>query len=171
MAIESPKYELIEKDKQIEIRQYLGYINATVNVESESHNSAGSQGFSYLANYIFGGNKEGQKISMTAPVSTLKKNRNQYVISFTMPSKYTKASLPTPNDDNVTIKQVDKYKAVVIRFTGFTTESKLEKKINELKIWAKNHKLELLSEPIISRFNPPWIPGFLRHNEISIKIR
>jgi hypothetical protein len=88
-----------------------------------------------------------------------------------MPSKYTKASLPTPNDDNVTIKQVDKYKAVVIRFTGFTTESKLEKKINELKIWAKNHKLELLSEPIISRFNPPWIPGFLRHNEISIKIR
>ncbi|MEI7838386.1 MAG: heme-binding protein, partial [bacterium] len=70
MAIETPKYKVLQKDNKIEVRQYLGYINATVNVESDSHSSAGSQGFGYLANYIFGGNKVEQKISMTAPVSS-----------------------------------------------------------------------------------------------------
>ncbi len=172
MAIEKPKYIVLEKDNQIEIRQYSGYINATVDVEADSHNSAGSQGFSYLANYIFGGNKEGQKISMTAPVSSTRQDKaNKYVISFTMPSKYSLSSLPRPNDSNVAIKQVDKYRAVVIKFSGHTTESKLKRKLSLLEMWADQHKLHLSGEPIVSRFNPPWQPGFLRHNEISIKIR
>ena len=78
MAIETPKYDVIKKDRQIEIRHYLGYINATVDIESDSHSTAGSQGFGYLANYIFGGNKNGQKIPMTAPVSTSKKNKSNH---------------------------------------------------------------------------------------------
>ena len=47
MAIETPKYDVIKKDRQIEIRHYLGYINATVDIESDSHSTAGSQGFGY----------------------------------------------------------------------------------------------------------------------------
>ena len=172
MDIETPKYDVIKKDRQIEIRHYLGYINATVDIESDSHSTAGSQGFGYLANYIFGGNKNGQKIPMTAPVSTSKKNKsNHYSISFTMPSKYSQESLPIPNNDNVVIEKIEKYKAVVIKFSGYTTESKLENKTKELKMWAKQHKLNLIGAPIISRFDPPWKPGFLRHNEISIKIQ
>ena len=88
-----------------------------------------------------------------------------------MPSKYSQESLPIPNNDNVVIEKIEKYKAVVIKFSGYTTESKLENKTKELKMWAKQHKLNLIGAPIISRFDPPWKPGFLRHNEISIKIQ
>jgi SOUL heme-binding protein len=172
MAIEKPKYTILKKDNNIEIRQYYGYINASVNIDSDSFNTASNQGFSYLANYIFGGNKENEKISMTAPVSTIReKDTNKYQISFTMPSKYSLKTLPKPNNDQVALNEVDKYRAVVIKFSGYVSESKVDSKINELKSWAKQHKLNLSGEPLVLRYDPPWKPGFLRHNEILYKIK
>ena len=44
--------------------------------------------FQYLANYIFGGNNEKEKISMTSPV-TMRQYGNQEMI-FRLPSKFLK---------------------------------------------------------------------------------
>ncbi|GIQ98526.1 MAG: hypothetical protein CM15mP4_3630 [Candidatus Neomarinimicrobiota bacterium] len=57
MALETPKYKVIEKDSNIEIRLYEKFIVAKTNVQS-NYESATSKGFRRIANYIFGGNEK-----------------------------------------------------------------------------------------------------------------
>ena len=65
---ETPKYTVENKDEDVEIRVYPGYILAQVDVESDYDKAIGL-GFRILANYIVGGNKKRSNIPMTAPVS------------------------------------------------------------------------------------------------------
>ena len=51
----------------IEFRVYAQYSTISVPLAKKEINSADGK-FSVLANYIFGGNKENQKIAMTSPV-------------------------------------------------------------------------------------------------------
>ena len=68
-----------------------------------------NNGFRDIAGFIFGKNtakktNEPEKIAMTAPVTVRKHESDEYSISFVMPSKYTKSTLPIPNNERVTIK-------------------------------------------------------------------
>lgn len=69
MAIETPKYKILKKDKKFESRSYDPDITAEVEVEVSDFRDAASRGFSPLARYIFGSNQASCKISMTAPIS------------------------------------------------------------------------------------------------------
>lgn len=64
---ETPKYQVVEKQDNIEIRSYEPYIVAKTTVKGEFRESQG-KAFRILAGYIFGANKGQQKISMTGPV-------------------------------------------------------------------------------------------------------
>ena len=123
MAIESPQYQTVHKDKKFEIREYGEYLVAEVEIDGE-FGSALQKGFRVLADYIFGGNTSrarinmtvpvteqavsGEKIDMTAPVmSSPIEEGKKYRIAFTMPSQQlyacqpcgTKSSyLPAPAD-------------------------------------------------------------------------
>jgi len=185
MAIEKPKYKILKKDKNIEIREYAGYILAEVQVVGDSYNSAGNTAFRSLADYIFGNNVSSDKISMTAPVSstklsekiamtvpvsTSKVSNQNYKVSFTMPSKFNMDNLPKPNNSEVKIIKVESFKAVAIRFSGYTNENKIDNKINELRKWAEENKIVLKGEPTINRFDAPWTPGIFRTNEVLFRI-
>lgn len=87
MAIESPKYEVITKDAEFEVRKYAPYIVAGTTVEA-SFGDATNEGFKKLAGYIFGANTSKQKIAMTAPVGQ-ELREGKYVVTFSMPSEYT----------------------------------------------------------------------------------
>jgi hypothetical protein len=39
-----------------------------------------------------------------------------------------------------------------------------------LQIWLKANKLEAKSGFITAQYNPPWIPGPFRRNEISAEV-
>ncbi len=60
---ETPKYSVIKKQKEIELRQYAGYIQAEVSIDEKNYKSAIEQGFNVLAGYIFGNNISRQKIA------------------------------------------------------------------------------------------------------------
>jgi hypothetical protein len=83
MAIETPKYEVIKKNKNIEIRKYPEYIQAEVEIKDVGYRSAVEKGFQILAGYIFGDNISRKKIDMTAPVKTSKSEK----IAMTAPVK------------------------------------------------------------------------------------
>ena len=53
---------------------------------------------------------------MTAPVGTQKEG-DTYLITFTMPSKYTIKTLPTPNNPNITFVDVPAKKYYVWKFS------------------------------------------------------
>ena len=67
MAIETPKYKILKKDKKIQIRDYESAVVAKTYV-TDNFKEASSTGFRRIANFIFGGNSKGKNISMTAPV-------------------------------------------------------------------------------------------------------
>lgn len=187
MAIETPKYEALKRDGAFEVRQYSGYITASVEVAADDYNSAGNQAFNYLADYIFGNNTtrgsismtapvntqkvQSEKIAMTVPMDTAKVRGNKYLVSFTMPSSYTIQTLPKPNNAKVSISEKDSHKTVVMKFSGYTRDAKVLEKIQELEEWCVKNKLRIVGEPVLSRFDAPWKPGFIRHNEVSFKIK
>lgn len=183
MAIETPNYKVIKKSGQIELREYQAYLTASVFVDSDSYGSAGNYAFGALADYIFGNNTKSGKIPMTAPVDTqmseqipmtapvdTTKLKGHYKVSFTMPTSYTLKTLPKPNNGDVIIEQVPVRKMATIIFSGYTTDGKVNKRLSELKNWLSENKIKTSGEPILSRFDSPWKPGFIRHNELSLKL-
>ncbi|MBA3814558.1 MAG: heme-binding protein [Alphaproteobacteria bacterium] len=66
--VNEPKFNIIQAQGNIEIREYTPVIVAQVVMEGE-RKEAISAGFRVLADYIFGNNIPQQKITMTAPVT------------------------------------------------------------------------------------------------------
>jgi hypothetical protein len=176
MAIETPKYNLLNKDKNVELREYLGYIKATVKVEGSSHNDAGNTAFTILASYIFGNNIGETTIGMSSPVLSQHNNSSvkmpmtapviiksimslNYEVSFMMPSEYTIKSIPKPVDKAIKLSKIEKHQAVAFMFSGITSEKKLSKITTLLRIWIKDHGLTQTTEPVLARYDPPWKPA------------
>ena len=187
MAIETPSYSSLKKEGKFELRDYEAHIVAMVELKAESLNQASNDGFQILAGYIFGNNTKkvdismtapveverlpgSEKIPMTAPVNVESVRENTYAISFAMPRKYDLPSLPRPNDKRVSLKQVPEHRAAVIRFSGFVNEKTFEKRSGELREWLAKEKLKARGGFITARYNPPWIPWFMRRNEIIVRV-
>jgi hypothetical protein len=187
MAIEEPKYTVLEKTPPFELRAYAPMILAEVQVEGDL-DEASSQGFRLIAGYIFGQNQVSEKIAMTVPVAVeeqapksakiamtapvnIESNAGKWTVSFVMPSEYTMESLPKPLNPRVQLRQIPAVKRAVIIFTGFNSENKVAEKTLELEEWMKSKNLQAVGVPKFARYNPPWSIPFLRRNEIMIDVR
>jgi hypothetical protein len=189
MATEEPKFSLIEKSGDFELRLYKPMIIAETYVDG-SLSEASNAGFRLIAGYIFGGNKSrhnsspekiamtspvtlepsSQKIAMTVPV-VIESKENRWRVHFVMPSGYTLNSLPIPNDSRVSLREIAEQKTAVIVFSGFAGEDKVKDKTSELIAWIKSRGLDAASINRLARYNPPWTLPFLRRNEILINIK
>ena len=183
MAIETPKYKVIKKHKNIELRQYLGYIQAEVEVGGLNYMAAVERGFAILADYIFGNNVSRKKIDMTAPVKTSKSERiamtspvkvsgeGTYNVAFFMPSRYTLENLPIPNEKSIKLREIKPEKVAAIRFSGFFNQGNIDKNTIILKEYLAKEKVKTEDVITIAGYNPPWIPAFLARNEVMVKIK
>ena len=187
MAIEEPKFALLEKDKDFELRLYAPKIIAEVLVNGTLQESS-SKGFRLIADFIFGNNTsqsgKSEKISMTAPVSVeasaekismtapvgVQQANDGWKVYFVMPSQYTLETLPKPNNPLVNIKQIPEQRFAMIRFSGLVNEEKMRKKLSELEKWLASKKLKSIGQPELARYNPPWTLPFLRRNEVMLEI-
>lgn len=131
--------------------------------------NAGNEGFHRLAGYIFGGNSAGAKIPMTAPVTQQYAGNNNYNIQFMMPHEYDLATLPSPNDSRVHLKEVPTRNLAAIKYHGGWSEHLYSEHLSELQHDIKGrHKS--VGEPIWARYNSPMAPSPLRTNEILQEI-
>jgi hypothetical protein len=185
MAIEEAKYTVIEKSDEFELRAYSPKILAETMV-SGSMDEASGAGFRVIADYIFGNNTStsggNEKISMTAPVTiepksekismtapvTMEQTGEQWRMHFVMPSQYTLATLPKPNNPAVTLREVPASNYAVIRFSGFAGEDKIARKTADLITWLSSKGITPIGKSELSRYNPPWTLPFLRRNEVMI---
>ena len=67
--IETYPYVVNKKYNTFEIRNYEATLFTSVQLSGNKYKDASSKGFSLLAGYIFGGNKQNEKIAMTSPVA------------------------------------------------------------------------------------------------------
>lgn len=172
MATEEPKFELLEKDQSFELRMYEPKIHAEVIVTGNMR-EASSKGFRMIADFIFGNNVaisgQSEKISMTAPV-VIEQSSAGWRVNFVMPSQYTLATLPKPNNSLVKIKSVPAKKFAVIRFSGLVDEEKMSEKVSDLEQWINSKQLKVIGNAELARYNPPWTLPFLRRNEVLIEV-
>ena len=126
-----------------------------------------------------------QKIAMTAPVAmepldsqaassngmSAMQGAKQWRMHFVMPSQYTLASLPKPNNPAVRLRQVPAKTWAVLSYSGFNTEAKIQQKTDELVAWLADQKIKPLGSPQLARYNPPWTLPMFRRNEIMLEVQ
>lgn len=183
MAIEKAKYDVVESDLEFEIRRYAPQIVAETFVEGEFE-KVGNEGFRRLYDYISGNNRkkesismtapvtqegESQKIAMTAPVNQVREN-NKWRITFLMPSNYSMEELPEPLDDRVVLKEDPERIFAAIKYSGTWSKARYVEKKSLLEDFIAGRGLKVSGEAIWARYDPPFMPWFLRRNEVLIPI-
>jgi effector-binding domain-containing protein len=169
--LENPKYTILEKNNHFQIRKYDEMTIAKITTVGERYEGL-RKGFIPLARYIGAKDREGPKISMTAPVMQQKIINDNWEISFYMPSKFDTDQLPISENNQIKIVTTPSTIMAVITFSGVAKTELLENKFTNLIKWIEeiNYEIILGSKPIYSYYNDPSTPGFLRKNEIMIPV-
>ena len=181
--VETPDYEVVKSEGDIQIRQYAPMIIAEVQMTGKREDAIGN-GFRLLADYIFGNNiakqdiamttpvqqQESQKIAMTAPVQQ-QSTGDDWQVSFVMPSEYTMETLPKPVNERVTLKEIPAKQFVAITFSGTNSDKNVKEHENQLMEYARYNDLSVISTPKYAFYNPPWTLPPMRRNEVMIEIQ
>ncbi len=181
---ERQQYDVVSHFPDFELRRYAAHLVAEVEVDA-SFTDAGSRAFGVLVAFISGRNSSGGKVAMTAPVvqqaaptriamtspviqSGAESGRQQ--VGFVMPAMYTLETLPTPDDARIRIREVPGELAAARSFTGRWSERIYQDQLESLTRAVAKAGLELTGKPRFARFDPPWTPWFLRHNEVVVPV-
>jgi hypothetical protein len=174
--VETIKYEKIGNIGKVELRRYPKIVIAKVD------NSV-SDSFGVLFRFISGENKQREKVKMTSPVVSQDSSQeiamtspvfsefssNGYM-AFVMPSESRVEATPEPLDSRVKIQQVPARTVAVLRFSGSWSERHFETKTKELLEALSDAKIKTKGDVFAMLYNPPFIPSFLRRNEVAIEI-
>jgi len=190
VATEEPEYEVVKQYEAFELRRYAPQLLAETEVTGD-FTEVGNQAFRLLADFIFGNNRqqekikmtapvsmqpagEGEKIGMTAPVTMTPKagdaSRGTYVFSFVMPSRYTRANLPQPVDPRVRIREAPARLVAARRYSGTWSESRYREQESILLEAVAHAGLPTTGKPVFARYNAPFTLWFLRRNEVLIEV-
>jgi SOUL heme-binding protein len=187
MAIEEPQYRVIERDGAFELRDYAPYLVAETQVDA-GFEDAGNIAFRRLFGYISGDNTtqqtiamttpvtqsrdtdRGERIAMTAPVTQVASGEG-YTVAFTVPANYTLDTVPQPTDPTVVIRKIPRQLVAAWRYSGRWTAANYRDNESALRAAIKARGLEANGEPVLARYNPPFMPWFLRRNEVLIPVK
>ncbi len=191
MAYEQPGYEVTAEYETFEVRQYAPVLVAETEVEG-SFEDSGNVAFRILAGFIFGDNRSDEKIAMTAPVTnrvaepagekiemtapvvqerSAGEDTGRWTYRFIMPSRFSPETLPEPTDPRVRIRSVPGRRVAARRFSGFWRGSRFEAQAETLRAAVEAAGLESTGAPIYARYNAPFMPWFLRRNEVWLELR
>ncbi len=174
MAAEEPKYEVLLSEGAFEVRKYAPQLIAETVVAGDM-DEASNKGFRLIADFIFGNNQApnaaaSEKIAMTAPVTIEPQTTEQWRVNFVMPSRYTLETIPKPKNSAVSLKEIPHKTFVVLKYSGFNSESKVQAKNQEAKEWALQKNFKIIGVPQLSRYDPPWTLPMFRRNEIMLEV-
>ncbi|MCE2988253.1 MAG: heme-binding protein [Phenylobacterium sp.] len=182
---EQPPYEVVGRVGDAEIRRYAPQIAAEAVVEGPVE-TARNEGFRRVAGYIFGDNTAkasvamtapvvqgreaaggSQSIAMTSPVVQQPAGGESWSIQFIMPSKYTMATLPQPNDPRVRLVEIPARTFAVVRFSGLGKADAVAQHEKALDAALAGSSWRAVGEPVTWYYDPPWTVPFLRRNEVA----
>jgi hypothetical protein len=180
---EEPRYTVVDKIGAIEVRQYGPRLAADVIVQGDEED-ARSNGFRPLADYIFGNNtaqakiamtapvaqERSEKIAMTAPVSQTREGTG-WRVRFFMPAKYTRETLPRPNNPAVQIVEVPGETMAVLRFSNSRSTEAVAKQTATLLRAVEASRWVVAGAPVTWLYDPPWTLPFFRRNEVAVPVK
>lgn len=182
-ATEQPVYKVLHREGAVELRQYGPRLAAETTVRGDEV-SARNKGFQAIAGYIFGGNKgktsiamtapvaqaKAEKIAMTAPVAQAPATDGSWRVQFFMPAKYTRATLPTPNNPEVRIVELPGEQFAVLRFSGLAGRTAVAARTKALSEKADAMGWKVTGPPVMWFYDPPWTLPPMRRNEVAFPV-
>ena len=189
------EYETVARIDDVEIRRYpptvlvettaatenrafrrlFGYISGqnepaeavsmTAPVESEPAAEAGES-------VATGAPVESESVAMTAPVETDREGEGVRM-AFYLPAEYDYDSAPRPTDESVRLVEQPGRTLAVLGFSWWTSEGRVARKTEELAstLAAAEEPFEVVGDPVLMRYEGPWVPPFLRTNEVAVPVR
>ncbi|SIT68080.1 heme-binding protein [Microbacterium sp. RU33B] len=183
---EQQPYEVLRDYGSFETRQYPEHLVAQVRVEGPFE-SAGSRAFRHLFAYIAGANSTRSKIDMTAPVlqtytdppeagapapraidAVTTTRGAEYTVSFVLPASLTADAAPAPADERVQVRTVPSSVVAAARYSGGWSESRYRERLEKLRDDVRAAGLVPTGVETSARFDPPFMPAFLRRNEVLL---
>ena len=167
-AVEQLPYSVEERLGDVEIRVYPAHVLASLSVQ-EDFESAGNTAFRPLFRYISGNNGTDSDIAMTAPVlqSPLE---DGWQVSFVMPQSYEPDVLPIPDDSSIRLQQVRPERLAALRYRGNWQEDRFASFAVVLREALDKSEWEICGPVRWARYDPPFMPGFLRRNEVLVPV-
>ncbi len=165
-------YSVIRRYPGFELRQYPAHLRAEVDVRALQRD-AGNIGFNPLVRYISGNNRERQSIAMTAPVlqTSVDASAETHRIAFVLPADLDPQNTPDPSDANVSVRSYPACQMAAISFRGGWNPNVFVQRGEELMGYLREEGLEPVGPLSFARFDPPWKPGLLRHNEVLVQVK
>jgi hypothetical protein len=180
---EEPPFAVVAQVGEAEIRRYGPRLAAETEVAG-GEDAARSEGFGRLARYIFGGNARRDPIAMTAPVSQAPASERiamtapvaqagqdgAWRIRFFMPARYTRETLPVPNDPLVAIVDVPEETVAVLRFSGVPSPAAVAERRAALLAMVQGSAWVATGPVQAFFYDPPWTLPPLRRNEVVVPV-
>lgn len=161
--------DFAETYEWFEIVDYPETIVATV-VNNWPLGQTNDDSFDNLADYIFWNNSGRQEIAMTSPVTRTQVNESTYETAFIMPSWWTVDSLPSPNNDRITIKTIPWSLKAVKRFSWRVNKEKVD---NERAAFQEDLIAQWINRywlPTLSQYDWPRVSASNRRNELWVEL-
>jgi hypothetical protein len=176
---EKQAYEVVRAYDGFELRRYAPHVVAEVVVRAPFE-EAGNAAFRRLLGYISGQNRsattvamtapviqrEPEKIAMTAPVVQRQTDEGAYAVAFVLPSSLTLATAPVPTSPEVQLHERPASLAAARPYRGRWTQDSYERHRTELAAAVRAAGLTPVGPARWARFDPPFMPFFLRRNEV-----
>lgn len=197
---EVPEYTVERAEDAFEIRGYGPVIYAEVTTTGTREEASG-KAFRQLAAYIFDDERpEGgiamtapvvqqpsrekiamtapviqqparEKIAMTAPVVQAEDAPGEWTMAFSMPPKWTMATLPKPQNPNIRLFEEPSRKVAAVEFSGRANDTMLAKNEDALRKWMSANGIVASGPAEYAFYDAPWVIGPLRRNEVIIPVQ
>ncbi len=182
-AVEEAAYEVRLKEDRFELRDYEPQLVAEILVDGTMQ-EAGNRAFGSLYRYIAGDNQPRDRVAMTAPVSQRRAGEtiamtapvgqqavgDQWAVSFMMPASYTMETLPVPDHPDIVIRERPAQRVAAVRYAGRWSEKNYHRHKVALQQWIESQGWDVIGETVWARYNAPFVPAFMRRNEILIPV-
>ena len=166
---EQQPFEIERTYDDFELRRYPDHQLVQVTVQGDFLR-AGNLGFRPLISYISGKNAVAARIPMTAPVTQEPLGNRTHTVSFVLPEGTDPATVPVPTDSSVRTVAVAAGIVAARRFGGGWTDARFEENGQALLAAIARAGLHPVGNLYFARYDPPWKPGFLKHNEALVRI-
>jgi len=173
---ERPSFDVVLKEDGLEIRDYASAIVVETQVFASRRDAAG-EAFRSLFKYISGNNAASLEIPMTSPVAQTLVGKgpddvnDKWAIRFFLPSNLSVAKIPQPLQQDVNIVTLAAQRFASVSFKGTQNDKKVSKYTARLREFISQKGYEVSGEPVYAFYDPPFVPWFLRNNEILLPIQ
>lgn len=162
---ESAPYQVVSTRGHFEVRDYPELRL----VETKAGGADADNSFNRLFRFITGKNEAKQKIAMTTPVF-MENSATNSTMAFVLPAKLGRDEVPRPSDASVRVRNVSARRFAVWRFSGGRSPANEEAALKKLREELLKDALVTEGGSVFGYFDPPWTPGFLRRNEVMLRV-